>query len=59
MMCNEQCFSLATENLLGIEVPPRAKFIRGKGGCVSVSVWVLVCQCVGVYMLCVHVCTLL
>ena len=28
MMCNEQCFSLATENLLGIEVPPRAKFIR-------------------------------
>ena len=28
MMCNEQCFSLAVEKLLGIEVPPRAKYIR-------------------------------
>ena len=28
MMCNEQCFSLAVENLLGIEIPIRAKFIR-------------------------------
>ncbi|XP_003386058.1 PREDICTED: NADH-ubiquinone oxidoreductase 49 kDa subunit-like [Amphimedon queenslandica] len=28
MMCNEQCFSLAVENLLGIEVPKRAKYIR-------------------------------
>jgi len=28
MMCNEQCFSLAVEKLLNIEVPRRAKFIR-------------------------------
>jgi NADH dehydrogenase (ubiquinone) Fe-S protein 2 len=28
MMCNEQAFSLAIEKLLGIEVPPRAKWIR-------------------------------
>ena len=27
-MCNEQCFSLAVENLLDIEIPIRAKFIR-------------------------------
>lgn len=28
MMCNEQCYSLAVEKLLNIEVPPRAKYIR-------------------------------
>lgn len=28
MMCNEQCFALAIEKLLGIDVPPRAKYIR-------------------------------
>ena len=28
MMCNEQCFSLATEKLLNIDVPPRAKWLR-------------------------------
>lgn len=28
MMANEQCFSLAVEKLLGVEVPPRAKMIR-------------------------------
>ncbi|KAI1725871.1 respiratory-chain NADH dehydrogenase, 49 kd subunit domain-containing protein [Ditylenchus destructor] len=28
MMCNEHAFSLAIEKLLGIEVPPRAKWIR-------------------------------
>ena len=27
-MCQEHAFALATENLLGIEVPQRAKFIR-------------------------------
>lgn len=27
-MCQEQCFSLAVERLLGIDIPPRAKFIR-------------------------------
>jgi len=28
MMCNEQCYALAVEKLLNIEIPPRAKFIR-------------------------------
>jgi NADH dehydrogenase (ubiquinone) Fe-S protein 2 len=28
MMCNEQAYSLAVENLMGIEVPERAKYIR-------------------------------
>ena len=28
MMCNEQCYSLAVEKLLNIEVPERAKWIR-------------------------------
>uniref|UniRef100_A0A646QJ28 Complex I-49kD n=1 Tax=Hemiscolopendra marginata TaxID=943146 RepID=A0A646QJ28_9MYRI len=28
MMCNEQCFSLAIEKLLNIDIPPRAKYIR-------------------------------
>ncbi|KAJ3126020.1 hypothetical protein HK098_007958 [Nowakowskiella sp. JEL0407] len=28
MMCNEQCFSLAVEKLLNIEVPARGKYIR-------------------------------
>lgn len=30
MMCNEQCFSLAIEKLLNIDVPLRAKYIRGR-----------------------------
>lgn len=30
MMCNEQCFSMAIEKLLNIEVPLRAKYIRSK-----------------------------
>lgn len=28
MMCNEQCYSLAVEKLLGIDIPIRAKYIR-------------------------------
>jgi NADH dehydrogenase (ubiquinone) Fe-S protein 2 len=28
MMCNEQAFALAIEKLLGIDIPPRAKYIR-------------------------------
>ena len=28
MMTNEQCFSLAVEKLLNVEIPERAKFIR-------------------------------
>merc|ERR1739838_1277295 len=28
MMCNEQCFSLAVEKLLNIDIPIRAKYIR-------------------------------
>lgn len=30
MMVNEQAFSLATEKLLGIDIPPRAKYIRSE-----------------------------
>lgn len=30
MMCNEQCFSMAIEKLLNIDVPLRAKYIRSK-----------------------------
>lgn len=30
MMCNEQCYSLAIEKLLNIDVPIRAKYIRSK-----------------------------
>ena len=29
MMTNEQCFALAVEKLLNIEIPERAKWIRG------------------------------
>ena len=29
MMCNEQCYSLAVEKLLNLEVPKRAQYIRG------------------------------
>jgi len=28
MMVNEQCFALAIEKLLGVDIPPRAKYIR-------------------------------
>ena len=28
MMCNEQAYSLAIENLMGIDIPIRAKYIR-------------------------------
>lgn len=30
MMCNEECYSLAVEKLLNIDVPLRAKYIRGQ-----------------------------
>jgi NADH dehydrogenase (ubiquinone) Fe-S protein 2 len=30
MMCNEQCFSLAVEKLLNIDIPLRAKYIRSE-----------------------------
>ena len=30
MMCNEQAYSLAIEKLLNIDVPLRAKYIRGR-----------------------------
>lgn len=30
MMANEQCYSLAVEKLLNIDVPLRAKYIRSK-----------------------------
>lgn len=28
MMCNETAFALSVEKLLGVDIPPRAKFIR-------------------------------
>ena len=28
MMCNEHAYVLAIENILGIDVPPRAQYIR-------------------------------
>src|SRR5512140_781158 len=28
IMCQEQCFSLAVERLLNVDIPPRAKYIR-------------------------------
>lgn len=30
MMCNEQCYSLAVEKLLNIDIPIRAKYIRSE-----------------------------
>lgn len=33
MMANEQCYSLAVEKLLNIDVPVRAKYIRSKFTC--------------------------
>jgi NADH dehydrogenase (ubiquinone) Fe-S protein 2 len=30
MMCNEQCYSLAVEKLLNIDIPLRAKYIRSE-----------------------------
>lgn len=38
MMCNEQCFSMAIEKMLNIDVPLRAKYIRGKNDMQSLSV---------------------
>lgn len=38
MMCNEQCFSMAIEKLLNIDVPLRAKYIRGKNNMQFLSV---------------------
>jgi len=36
-MCNEQCYSLAVERLLGIEIPERAKYIRGTYACIGME----------------------
>jgi len=30
MMCSEQCYSLAVEKLLNIQIPERAKYIRSE-----------------------------
>lgn len=30
MMCSEQCYALAIEKLLNIEIPERAKYIRSE-----------------------------
>ena len=48
MMCNEQCYSLAVEQLLGITVPERAQYIRG------IYKIVVKIYCVCVYASCKH-----
>ena len=40
MMANEQCFSLAIEKLLNLDVPKRAKYIRGK----QINIYLSGCQ---------------
>lgn len=45
MMCNEQCYSLAIEKLLNIDVPLRAKYIRGKGRLDLVHGWRFLTTC--------------
>ena len=35
MMTNEQCYSLAVERLLNIDIPERAKWIRGMFSCLT------------------------
>lgn len=39
MMCNEQCYSLAVEKLLNIDVPIRAKYIRSKHS--MIIIWII------------------
>jgi len=42
MMCSEQCYSLAVEKLLNIQIPERAKYIRCEYSCSMVidnTVW--------------------
>lgn len=44
MMCNEQCYSLAVEKLLNIDVPIRAKYIRSKFQCHLFKISILLCD---------------
>lgn len=44
MMCNEQCYSLAVEKLLNIDVPIRAKYIRSKFKCHSFEMNIFLCD---------------
>lgn len=44
MMCNEQCYSLAVEKLLNIDVPIRAKYIRSKFHCHLFEINILLCD---------------
>jgi NADH:ubiquinone oxidoreductase subunit D len=37
MMCNEQCYSLAVEKLLNIDIPLRAKYIRSEYSLLDIS----------------------
>lgn len=43
MMVNEQAFALAIEKLMGIDIPPRAKWIRSEFNCKNISgnLWLL------------------
>ena len=43
MMCNEQCYSLAIEKLLNLEVPKRAQYIRGQTSAFDVKHELIYC----------------
>ena len=45
MMCNEQCYSLAVEKLLNIDIPPRAKYIRSKFGIYLTKIYTFFSVC--------------
>merc|ERR1719295_2518316 len=49
MMCNEQCFSLAIEKLLNIEIPLRAKYIRTMFA--EITRILNHCMCIGTHIL--------
>jgi len=38
MMCSEQCYALAIEKLLNIQIPERAKYIRSEFCIISQSI---------------------
>ena len=37
MMTNEQVYSLAVEKLLNVQIPERAKWIRGNENCIKIE----------------------
>ena len=43
MMGNEQCYALAVEKLLNIDIPLRAKYIRGTRCCSYIFSHLIIC----------------